>query len=329
MEETVPSLEDHVAFCSTARKKLETINGELRVLPGLIVTDSVRAAFNELAIVLGKIEEIGPSALGRIHNCRNVCRIKDLFLEYEQCESKFYSILFFNTLELYFDRLNDPDGILDNNEWIPSEEARKQLEKTPMEYLNILERGELETDRQEDYKEYQHSGLNNPFYRVKDFPDLKVHLLSLQRYKEREAKKQDDDGSTPWGTLVPKETMNLVFPDPRIAELEAELAHARQAIESMAQGIEPLKVESQAKPPKTAKGTGAAMDRRLKEWKGYTSTIAKVAYQCGLEDRKEFTRTDFKKAATPYGGFSDAALDVLRDALPEVAKRTPGVPKTG
>lgn len=48
------------------------------------------------------------------------------------------------------------------------------------------------------------------------------------------------------------------------------------------------------------------------------------AYQCGLEDRKEVTRTTFEKLAKDHGGLSQTALERLRTALPGVAKTTPG-----
>jgi hypothetical protein len=94
------------------------------------------------------------------------------------------------------------------------------------------------------------------------------------------------------------------------------------------QESENLKAESQTSPSKTAKGSGAAMDKRLEEWKGEAAIMAKVAYQCGLEDRKGVIRKTFEKLAAGHGGLSSTALELLRSALPDVAKKTPGVPKT-
>ena len=112
------------------------------------------------------------------------------------------------------------------------------------------------------------------------------------------------------------------------AALKAQLAQARQEIERLTQENKRLKADAQPVTPRTAKGSEAAMDKRLEEWKGKASIMAKVAYQCGLEDRKNVTRTTFEGLANGYGGLSSTALELLREALPEVTKKTPGVPKT-
>jgi hypothetical protein len=134
-----------------------------------------------------------------------------------------------------------------DDEWMPAEEARKQMKKTPMEFVRILENGMLETNCQEEFEEYMISGLNDPFYRVKDIQELRVHRLSFQRYIEQEVKEKEEArlqaeaGTTPWGTTPPKKTMSLVFPAAPSEGQDAELAQARQEIERLTLEVERLK----------------------------------------------------------------------------------------
>ena len=109
----------------------------------------------------------------------------------------------------------------------------------------------------------------------------------------------------------------------QVAELEAQLAQARQENER-------LKADAQATAaPRTSKASEVAQASRVEEWKGYATTMAKAAYQCGLEDRKGMTRTEYERLAKKLGELSPTALELLREALPEVTKTTPGVSRQG
>jgi len=88
----------------------------------------------------------------------------------------------------------------------------------------------------------------------------------------------------------------------RVAELEATLGKAS----------------------KTDPGREKAQDKRVEEWKGYAVVMAKAAYDCGVEDRKQTTRTQHKTLIGHYGKLSDTALNLLRKALPEVVTNTTG-----
>jgi hypothetical protein len=204
-------------FCSKARENLGKIGATLRRFPKGIATEQVYKNYSNMMVSLGKIEEVTPGALVQGASCKDICRARELQLEYQEEEAALYKVLFFNSFE---------------------------------------------------------------YFTHKPMKDSKVCL----------------DG------LVERE-------EPR---------------SQLAQKVESLEAAPQVNPPKTIKGTGAAMDKRLEEWKGQACVMVKVAYQCGLEDKKEVTRTAFEKLATSHGGLSDTAIKLLKTALPDVAKTTPG-----
>ena len=115
----------------------------------------------------------------------------------------------------------------------------------------------------------------------------------------------------------------------QVAELEAQLAQAHQDNERLAQEVESLKAEVQITLPRTAPACEAAQEKQVSHWKRYAITMAKVAYQCGVEDRKNVIRSSFEDLAVTHGGLSQTAISRLREALPEVAKKTPGAPSQG
>lgn len=116
----------------------------------------------------------------------------------------------------------------------------------------------------------------------------------------------------------------------QVAELEAQLAQARQENERLTLEVEQLRADAQVTAtPRTSKASEVAQASRVEEWKGYAITMAKTAYQCGLEDRREMTRTEYERLAEKLGELSSTALELLRGALPEVTKTTPGVSRQG
>lgn len=117
--------------------------------------------------------------------------------------------------------------------------------------------------------------------------------------------------------------------DPRIIELERQLAEARQENEALAAEVDRLKAETSPSLPKTAKAMEAAQAGRVQKWKEYARVIARVAYECGQEGRRDVARSAFTAMAKKHGGLSKEALEVLRGALPEVAKTTAGAPRQG
>lgn len=81
---------------------------------------------------------------------------------------------------------------------------------------------------------------------------------------------------------------------------------------------------------KTQAATAAAQMSRVDEWKGFAVVMAKIAYDCGLEDRKQVARSEYAKIAKKHGELSSTALELLRDALPEgVTKKTGGASSQG
>lgn len=111
-------------------------------------------------------------------------------------------------------------------------------------------------------------------------------------------------------------------PSTEMDELKSQLALAQQEIER-------LKSNGQSKQSKTVRASEAAQDSRVETWKRYASVMAKIAYQCGLEGRKGVTRPKFMEMAKPHGALSDTALELLREALPDVARTTSGAPTQG
>jgi hypothetical protein len=82
--------------------------------------------------------------------------------------------------------------------------------------------------------------------------------------------------------------------------------------------------------PKTALATEAAQTKRVEEWKNYAVVMAKIAYDCGREDRKQVTRSEYKQMAKRHGALSGQALELLRNALPEgVTQKTGGPASQG
>lgn len=112
--------------------------------------------------------------------------------------------------------------------------------------------------------------------------------------------------------------------------IEEELAIAHEKIKLLEQQIEHLKIVAQKKPIKTASACEAAQASRVEEWKRYAVVMAKIAYDCGLEDRKQVTRSEYMTLAKRYGELSKQALELLRNALPEgVTNTTGGASKQG
>jgi len=128
----------------------------------------------------------------------------------------------------------------------------------------------------------------------------------------------------PSPTAVSAPSRDLAEAQARIADLERQLEEARQKEDVLAVRVATLEAE-QGKISKTAPGLKAAQASRVEEWKGYAVVMAKIAYDCGLEDRKQVTRSKYKQIAQKHGELSGQALKLLRGALPkEVTKKTGG-----
>lgn len=108
------------------------------------------------------------------------------------------------------------------------------------------------------------------------------------------------------------------------ADPELDLPQAHREIARLTQELEALKAQGQPTLPRTAKGTKAAMDRRLEDWKEKTVVMVKVAYECGLNDRQGITRRDFRTQASKHGKLCETAIDLMKEALPGVLKTTGG-----
>lgn len=102
-----------------------------------------------------------------------------------------------------------------------------------------------------------------------------------------------------------------------------EISLLRLTNERLTKELEQLKAEPPVL-PKTAPATEKKIASDVERWKGQAVVMAKVAYQCGLEDRREVIRKDFETLAVKHGGLSKTGIDLLRGAIPEVAKTTPG-----
>jgi len=127
-------------------------------------------------------------------------------------------------------------------------------------------------------------------------------------------------------------------------DLEDELVAAREKNEYLESQVEKLNTRiatlgaiqipsestDQNDKPRTASACEAAQASRVEEWKRYAVVMAKIAYDCGLEDRKQVTRSEYMTLAKRYGELSKQALELLRNALPEgVTNTTGGASKQG
>jgi hypothetical protein len=116
----------------------------------------------------------------------------------------------------------------------------------------------------------------------------------------------------------------------RIAELEITNVALQAKIAELETAKGAQETTDQNGKPRTASATEAAQASRVEAWKGYAAVIAKVAYDCGLEDRTQVTRSAYEKLAKRHGGLSKQALELLRSALPEgVTKKTGGPASQG
>lgn len=131
--------------------------------------------------------------------------------------------------------------------------------------------------------------------------------------------------SLPSSHAGPTPFQSLVEAQARIADLERQLDEAREERDVWVARAEDLKA-GQGKASKTAPGLKAAQSSRVEEWKGYAVVMAKVAYDCGLEDRREVTRPDYEKLVKRHGKLSSTALELLRLAFPDGVTKTSGGP---
>ncbi|MYL84980.1 hypothetical protein GTA51_17865 [Desulfovibrio aerotolerans] len=128
----------------------------------------------------------------------------------------------------------------------------------------------------------------------------------------------------------------------QLADRERELVQATQARDhailerdALAAKVTELETEQdnsagQKNTARTAPGLQAAEKSRVQGWKGYAVVMVKVAYDCGLEDRKQVTRAKYQQLADRHGKLSSEALELLRGALPEgVTKKTGGPASQG
>jgi len=107
--------------------------------------------------------------------------------------------------------------------------------------------------------------------------------------------------------------------------IQVQLNQANEEITALRDKIKALMNNCNEKQTKTAPASEAAQASRVKEWKGYAVVMAKVAYECGLEDRTQVTRSTYEMLAKRHGALSKQALELLRGALPEgVTKKTGG-----
>lgn len=233
---------------------------------------------------------------------------------------------------------NDNGYIVDRSEceWIPAEEVRKLLRLSPIQFVSMLNAGAVETSDEQgrrDFAEKFGYALDEvPYFKVQNLKDLYVFRFSFEWYIENPPVKIGPFAPpmnimSSYSQFLGEIESDDVDFNKRIVELETLLAQVRQDNELLTSEVERLTAEKQAKPSKTAAAFEASQTSRVDEWKGHARVMAKVAYQCGLDDRKDLTRSDFVKMADKQGGLSKSAVELLREALPDVAKKSPGAPR--
>lgn len=218
---------------------------------------------------------------------------------------------------------------------MPAHEVRVVIGMTPIQFGELLNTGYFETDREQERRDF--ARLNGweledvPFFKIRDLDTLRVHRLS---FKENSSRFCSLKKSSPlldyYGTsgAIPESVV-----DPRgqvIVELKSQNIQLQARIDDLENMLSTQAKSEQNGKPRTASATEAAKASRVEEWKGYAVVIAKVGYECGLEDRTQVTRSTYEKLAKRHGGLSKQALELLRDALPEgVTKKTGGPASQG
>ena len=108
------------------------------------------------------------------------------------------------------------------------------------------------------------------------------------------------------------------------SDKERQGAGLLKQIRALRKKIDDIQTIEQNVKSKTEEASIAAQETGVERWKKNAAIIAKISYDCGKEDRKGVTRTQYKKLAATYGGLPKVAVDLLRDALPEGVTRVKG-----
>jgi|GEM_PF-4107144 len=233
-----------------------------------------------------------------------------------------------------------------DDEWIPADEVRRELELSPSKMVDELESERLETDKEEDFRRHRKNVSfphENPFFTVAMLTSLKIHRTSLSEYQNR---KTMAFWGTDWdlaGSGDAKEMESLRAWNKRLNEINQarseEVKSLQQTLDESKQKIERLAVENialqaevehlkaaQDALPRTAAATEKAQESRVEEWKAYAACMVKATVDIVAGGKRDLTRRQIGNVLKPHGQLNQVALECFRSALPDEYVRKSGGP---
>jgi hypothetical protein len=240
----------------------------------------------------------------------------------------------------------DTNGNPGWDEWIPAETVRITLQLSPIKFIEMLNLGTFETNKEEDFLDHYQSGYVDPFYKTVQIPELNIHRSSFVAYQQKHSQPEifDNEHCNEYSNNLRDEdllTNELMGLRQRVAQLEAELTSEENAltieVASLRQRVAELEGElaqsrtEPQRPSRTGAASEAAIAKRLEEWKGHTAQMIKVALACGTQGPKKRKRSELQAIARRHGEeLSSVALELLRNSLPDDhVSREPGAAPQG